>query len=140
MSQPLLAGHLHKGVHDYLRTLPRVPGVRPALTYDSVRAWATDEVNETWRRTFFRDPSYAGRQFLNMRDTKGNTLKPLYFSGGTWLSAVKREPPALVARMIFFFFFFFFFFKSGPCAPIYYAVLEHNPAGYTTGYKRAALD
>ncbi len=24
-------------------------------------------------------------------------------------------------------FFFFFFFKSGPCAPIYYAVLEHNP-------------
>ncbi len=89
----------HKGVHDYLRTLPRVPGVCPALTYDSVRSWATDEVNETWRRTFFRDPSYAGRQFLNMRDTKGNTLKPSYFSGGTWLSAVKREPPALVARM-----------------------------------------
>ncbi len=24
-------------------------------------------------------------------------LKPSYFSGGTWLSAVKREPPALVA-------------------------------------------
>ncbi len=23
-----------------------------------------------------------------------------------------------------FFFFFFFFFKSGPCAPIYYAVLD----------------
>ncbi len=34
-----------------------------------------------------------------MRDTKGNTLKPLYFAGGTWLSAVKREPLALVARM-----------------------------------------
>ncbi len=34
-----------------------------------------------------------------MMDTKGNTLKPSYFSGGTWLSAVKREPPALVARM-----------------------------------------
>ncbi len=27
----------------------------------------------------------------------------------------------------YFFFYFFFFFKSGPCAPIYYAVLEHNP-------------
>ena len=23
--------------------------------------------------------------------------------------------------------FFFFFFKSGPCAPIYYTVLVHNP-------------
>ncbi len=29
--------------------------------------------------------------------------------------------------------------KSGPCAPIYYAVLEHNPQGYTTGYNRVAL-
>ncbi len=98
MSQPLLAGH-RTGCARLLAHSPRVPGVRPALTYDSVRSWATDEVNETWRHAFFRDPSYAGRQFLNMRDTKGNTLKPSSLSGGTWLSAVKREPPALVARM-----------------------------------------
>ncbi len=60
---PTIAGWApHKGVHDYLRTLPRVPGVRPALTYDSVRSWATDEVTRPGERTFFRDPSYAGRQ------------------------------------------------------------------------------
>ena len=58
-----------------------------------------DEVNETWRRMFFRDPSYAGRNFLQLRDTKGNTLKPSYLAGGTWLSQVKGANPSLVARM-----------------------------------------
>ncbi len=37
---------------------------------------------------------------------------------------LRRKSDAFEA---YFFFFFFFFFKSGPCAPIYYAVLEHNP-------------
>ncbi len=39
----------------------------------------------------------------------------------------------LNAANFFFFFFFFFFFKSGPCAPIYYAVLEHNPRATLLG-------
>ena len=89
----------HRNVNDYLRTLPRIPGARPALSLDSVRSWATEEVNETWRRMFFRDPSYAGRNFLQLRDTKGNTLKPSYLAGGTWLSQVKGANPSLVARM-----------------------------------------
>ena len=29
--------------------------------------------------------------------------------------------------LFLFFIFYFYFFKSGPCAPIYYAVLDHNP-------------
>ncbi len=37
------------------------------------------------------------------------------------------------------FFFFFFFLNPGLARPIYYAVPRTQPAGYTTGYKRAAL-
>ncbi len=97
---PTIAGWApHKGVHDYLRTLPRVPGVRPALTYDSVRSWATDEVNETWRRTFFRDPSYAGKQFLNMRGHQRQHSKAVVLLWGYVVVCHQTGASALVARM-----------------------------------------
>ncbi len=90
----------HVGVNEYLRTLPRIPGTRPVMSLDSVRSWATEEVNATWRHLFFRDPTYRGQQFLQLLDTKGNLIKPSYLAGGSWLSQVKRtDPPSLTARM-----------------------------------------
>ena len=90
----------HLNVNNYLRTLPRVPGIRPVMSLDSVRSWATEEVIETWKALFFRDPTYRGQHFLQLLDTKGNLLKPSYLGGGSWLSQVKRtDPPSLTARM-----------------------------------------
>ena len=72
----------YQNMNDYLHTLPRIPGAHMALSLDSVCSWATEEVNETWRCMFFCNSSYASWNFLQLQDTKGNTLKPSYLAGG----------------------------------------------------------
>ena len=68
------------------------------MTLDSLRKYATDQCNAEWRQLFFRDPSEAGRQFLQLLDLDDNLVKPSYIKGGSWLPAAKKST-TLVARM-----------------------------------------
>ncbi|KJA12527.1 hypothetical protein HYPSUDRAFT_210435, partial [Hypholoma sublateritium FD-334 SS-4] len=80
---------VHHEVHQFLLGLPPVPGLRPRMTLDSLRKYVTDRCNAEWRQLFFRDPTFAGRQFLQLLDLDNNLIKPSYLKGGSWIPAAK---------------------------------------------------
>ncbi|KJA13557.1 hypothetical protein HYPSUDRAFT_209437 [Hypholoma sublateritium FD-334 SS-4] len=67
---------VHHEVHQFLLGLPPVPGLRPRMTLDSLRKYATDRCNAEWCQLFFRDPTFSGRQFLQLLDLDDNLIKP----------------------------------------------------------------
>ncbi|KJA14979.1 hypothetical protein HYPSUDRAFT_208252, partial [Hypholoma sublateritium FD-334 SS-4] len=89
---------VHHEVHQFLLGLPPVPGLRPRMTLDSLRKYATDHCNAEWHQLFFRDPTFAGRQFLQLLDLDDNLIKPSYLKGRSWIPAAKAST-SLVSRM-----------------------------------------
>ncbi|KJA13170.1 hypothetical protein HYPSUDRAFT_1080581, partial [Hypholoma sublateritium FD-334 SS-4] len=89
---------VHHEVHQFLLGLPPVPGLRPRMTLDSLHKYATDRCNAEWRQLFFRNPTFASRQFLQLLDLDNNLIKPSYLKGGSWIPAAKVST-SLVSRM-----------------------------------------
>ncbi|KJA13751.1 hypothetical protein HYPSUDRAFT_209278 [Hypholoma sublateritium FD-334 SS-4] len=89
---------VHHEVHQFLLGLPPVPGLWPRMTLHLLRKYATDRCNTEWRQLFFRNPTFAGWQFLQLLDLDNNFIKPSYLKGGSWIPAAKAST-SLVSRM-----------------------------------------
>ncbi|KJA20098.1 hypothetical protein HYPSUDRAFT_142665 [Hypholoma sublateritium FD-334 SS-4] len=89
---------VHYEVHQFLKGLPPVPGLWPRMTLDSLRKYATDRCNAEWGQLFFRNPTFAGQQFLQLLNLDDNLIKPSYLKGGSWIPVAKAST-SLVSRM-----------------------------------------
>jgi hypothetical protein len=105
-----LEWRLQNEAHSFARGMPSIPsGSRPATTLDSMRKRVTQTALDKWTSLFRSSPEYRGSQFLELQDTKGSTLAPVYANGGTWLPSVNEDNPL--------------------CARLCRAILGHAPIG-----------
>ena len=98
---------VHREAHDCLKELPRIPGRRFESSIGEVRKWVDEITKESWRRNYWGNPGYRGKQFYELYTVVPNgqrarreavPLLPSLKKEGTWLTALAGKSNAFVAR------------------------------------------
>jgi hypothetical protein len=76
---------VQKAAHNVIVSLKIAVGRRPRTSHDFLHQRADVEASKDWCE-LFKDPSYCGHSFLDLKNSKDKPIQPSTRKGGPWLS------------------------------------------------------